>query len=95
MLEGKPPFKAGSEYLTFEKILALDYQIPDHFSEAAKSIVQSLLRTDPHARLGVSFPPSAHNFLLANGSKLQLHSMLPVSCLDLTSRVRAACRHLI
>ena len=53
MLAGNPPFKAGSEYLTFEKILALDYQMPDHFSEAARSIVKLLLVTDPSARLGV------------------------------------------
>lgn len=52
MLEGKPPFKAGSEYLTFEKILALDYCLPDHFPEAAKDIVRSLLMIDHTTRLG-------------------------------------------
>ena len=54
MLAGEPPFKAGSEYLTFEKILALDYRMPEYFSEAAQSIVQSLLLSTPNARLGMS-----------------------------------------
>ncbi len=53
MLEGKPPFKAGSEYLTFEKILGVEYRMSDHFPAAAQSLIQSLLVTDPHARLGM------------------------------------------
>ena len=54
MLTGKPPFRAGSEYLTFEKILALDYQIPEHTEESACQIIRALLQNSPQARLGIA-----------------------------------------
>lgn len=57
MLEGKPPFRAGSEYLTFEKILALDYSFHGHMPEAAENIIEQLLQKEPSKRIGQSKAP--------------------------------------
>ena len=53
LLAGRPPFKAGNEYLTFQKIVALDYQFPSGFPEIAKDLVQRLLVLDPAMRLSI------------------------------------------
>lgn len=57
MLEGKPPFRAGSEYLTFQRILALDHQIPSQWPSSAQSIIRMLLQPDPLSRLGKLYDP--------------------------------------
>jgi len=49
---GKVPFRDGSEYLTFQKILSLDYTFPITFPPGAKDLVENLLVTDPGKRLG-------------------------------------------
>ena len=36
LLAGAVPFRAGNEYLTFKKIAALDYTIPEGFPPTAK-----------------------------------------------------------
>lgn len=43
MLEGRPPFKAGTEYLTFQKVLSREFVMPSHFSPAAKDLINRLL----------------------------------------------------
>ena len=48
---GRLPFKAGSPYLTFLSIKALDYIPPDYFSDDLKSIVGAMLQTAPEDRL--------------------------------------------
>lgn len=53
MLAGRPPFKGGSEYLTFEKILNLDYEFPPGFPPAARDLVERLLVRDPTRRLTI------------------------------------------
>lgn len=53
LLAGRPPFKAGNEYLTFQKIVALDYQFPKGFPEIAKDLVDRLLVLDPASRLSI------------------------------------------
>lgn len=53
LLAGRPPFKAANEYLTFQKILSLDYKFPDGFPELARDLVERLLVLDPAARLPV------------------------------------------
>lgn len=53
LLAGRPPFKAANEYLTFQKILALDYSFPDGFPEVARDLVERLLVLDPSKRLPV------------------------------------------
>jgi 3-phosphoinositide dependent protein kinase-1 len=53
LLTGRPPFKGATEYLTFEKILALDYAFPPGFPPVARDLVERLLVSDPALRLGV------------------------------------------
>lgn len=52
MVSGLPPFRSRSEYLIFQKILKLEYEIPDGFCPLAKSLVSQLLVLDPSQRLG-------------------------------------------
>lgn len=53
MLAGRPPFKASSEYQTFQKILKRDFEFPEGFDEQAKDLVERLLVLEPEGRLGV------------------------------------------
>lgn len=53
LLTGRPPFKAGNEYLTFQKIVALEYEFPAGFPPAAKDLVERLLVLDPVRRLSI------------------------------------------
>ncbi|KAK4504108.1 hypothetical protein PRZ48_005023 [Zasmidium cellare] len=61
LLAGRPPFKAANEYLTFQKILALDYSFPDGFPEDARDLVERLLVLEPSNRLPVEHIKS-HRF---------------------------------
>ena len=53
MIAGRFAFHGLSEYLTWQKVKALDYTFPDGFDEQAKSLVQKLLVKSPSERLGV------------------------------------------
>lgn len=53
LLAGRPPFKAGNEYHTFQKIVALDYEFPKGFPEVARDLVERLLVLDPAMRLSM------------------------------------------
>ncbi|KAI1780240.1 kinase-like protein [Hypoxylon cercidicola] len=53
LLAGRPPFKAGSEYLTFQKIVNLDYEFPVGFPPAARDLVERCLVLDPARRLTI------------------------------------------
>lgn len=53
LLAGRPPFKAGSEYLTFQKIVNLEYDFPHGFPAAARDLVERCLVLDPARRLTV------------------------------------------
>ena len=53
LLAGRPPFKAASEYLTFQKIVGLDYEFPPGFPPAARDLVERLLVLDPAHRLTI------------------------------------------
>lgn len=53
LLVGRPPFKAGSEYLTFQKIVNLDYEFPAGFPPAASDLVERCLVLDPARRLTI------------------------------------------
>lgn len=53
LLVGRPPFKAANEYLTFQKIIALNYEFPRGFPEVAKDLVERLLVLDPSRRLTI------------------------------------------
>lgn len=52
MISGLPPFRAGSEYLIFQKILDRDLHFPDGFNKIAKDLVQRLIQIEPTKRLG-------------------------------------------
>ncbi|KAH0122171.1 Pkinase-domain-containing protein, partial [Aureobasidium melanogenum] len=53
LLAGRPPFKAGNEYQTFQKIVALDYHFPDGFPAVARDLIERLLVLDPSKRLPI------------------------------------------
>lgn len=54
MVAGLPPFRSRSEYLIFQKILNLEYELPDGFCELARDLVGKLLVLEPSERLGAS-----------------------------------------
>ncbi|KAL8682046.1 MAG: hypothetical protein Q9186_001835 [Xanthomendoza sp. 1 TL-2023] len=53
LLAGRPPFKAANEYLTFQKILNLEYAFPKGFPDVAKDLVERLLVLEPSGRLSI------------------------------------------
>ncbi|KAI0156410.1 kinase-like domain-containing protein [Xylariaceae sp. FL1272] len=53
LLAGRPPFKGGSEYLTFQKIVSLEYEFPTGFPPAARDLVERCLVLDPALRLTI------------------------------------------
>ncbi|KAL2135803.1 hypothetical protein VTI74DRAFT_6869 [Chaetomium olivicolor] len=53
LLAGRPPFKAATEYLTFQKIVNLEYEFPPGFPPAARDLVERCLVLDPARRLTV------------------------------------------
>ncbi|KAL2159765.1 hypothetical protein VTH06DRAFT_1898 [Thermothelomyces fergusii] len=61
LLAGRPPFKAATEYLTFQKIVNLEYEFPPGFPPAARDLVERCLVLDPGRRLTVEHIKS-HEF---------------------------------
>ncbi|KAK3944485.1 Serine/threonine-protein kinase ksg1 [Diplogelasinospora grovesii] len=53
LLVGRPPFKGATEYLTFQKIVNLEYEFPPGFPPAARDLVERCLVLDPARRLTV------------------------------------------
>lgn len=53
LLAGRPPFKAANEYLTFQKIVALEYSFPNGFPPVARDLIERLLVLDPTRRLSL------------------------------------------
>lgn len=53
LLAGRPPFKAGNEFQTFQKIVNLDYEFPIGFPMVARDLVERLLVLDPARRLSI------------------------------------------
>ncbi|KAH8677727.1 kinase-like domain-containing protein [Xylariales sp. PMI_506] len=53
MLAGRPPFKGATDWLTFEKIVNLEYEFPQGFPPAAQDLVERLLVRDPSRRLTI------------------------------------------
>ncbi|XP_041986221.1 3-phosphoinositide-dependent protein kinase 1 [Aricia agestis] len=54
MISGLPPFRASTEFLTFQKILKMDYEFPEGFPSDAKDLVEKLLVLDHTKRLGAT-----------------------------------------
>ncbi|XP_008203217.1 3-phosphoinositide-dependent protein kinase 1 isoform X2 [Nasonia vitripennis] len=83
MVAGLPPFRSRSEYLIFQKILALEYEIPDGFCELARDLVSKLLKLEPSERLGASdehgagYPSIRSHPFFANVDFETLHEQTP------------------
>lgn len=55
MITGRAPFRSESEYLTFQKILSLEYSpLPENIPSDARDLVDKLLVLDPDKRLGAA-----------------------------------------
>uniref|UniRef100_A0A1B6MAT0 3-phosphoinositide-dependent protein kinase 1 n=1 Tax=Graphocephala atropunctata TaxID=36148 RepID=A0A1B6MAT0_9HEMI len=52
MLTGQPPFQSRSEYLIFQKIQKLEYDIPADLDPTAADLIRKLLVLNPTERLG-------------------------------------------
>lgn len=51
---GLPPFKGNTEYLTFEKIIALDYKFPSYYiPDTIKHLIKKILVLDPKQRFRI------------------------------------------
>ena len=61
MVAGRFAFHGLSEYLTWQKVKALDYTFPDGFDEQAKDLVQKLLVKSPSERLGGGEPGGSND----------------------------------
>lgn len=61
MIAGRFAFHGLSEYLTWQKVKALDYTFPDGFDEQAKGLVQKLLVKLPTERLGAGEPVNSND----------------------------------
>lgn len=53
MISGLPPFRAGTEYLIFQKVLKVDMTFPDGFDSTANDLVSQLIQLEPSQRLGM------------------------------------------
>mmetsp|Transcript_30040 Transcript_30040/g.52745 ORF Transcript_30040/g.52745 Transcript_30040/m.52745 type:complete len:482 (-) Transcript_30040:192-1637(-) len=54
MLVGKPPFQGASEYLTFQKVMACNPDMPTDLDKDAKDLIEKILELDPERRIGAS-----------------------------------------
>ena len=54
MICGSTPFRAANEYLIFQKIINLEYDFNEDFSDYAKSLIINILQLDPSDRLGAN-----------------------------------------
>ena len=61
MITGRFAFHGLSEYLTWQKVKALDYTFPDGFDEQAKDLVEKLLVKSPTERLGAGEPGASND----------------------------------
>ncbi|CAI5721110.1 unnamed protein product [Peronospora farinosa] len=52
LLTGETPFSGGSAYLTFLRVKAGSYSVPDYLSPEARDLISKLLQKDPTERLG-------------------------------------------
>jgi len=52
LLTGHVPFKGGSEYLTFKRVLELKYRFPVGVDDAGRDLITRLFKVEPRERLG-------------------------------------------
>ena len=61
MIAGRFAFQGLSDYLTWQKVKALDYTFPEGFDPQARDLVQKLLVRNPPDRLGAGEPGSIND----------------------------------
>ena len=78
LLVGRPPFESPEVKQTYKKIKANQYQFPEGvaMSEAAKSLIRSLLKTEPSQRINLK-EMLAHEFMTMN----KIPDLMPISTL--------------
>jgi len=54
LLAGRPPFKGGNEYQTFQKIVKLEYTFPPGFPPIAADLIRKILILDVNERLNLN-----------------------------------------
>ncbi|KAJ5487158.1 hypothetical protein N7530_001458 [Penicillium desertorum] len=103
LLAGRPPFKAGNEYQTFQKIVALDYEFPIGFPTVARDLVERLLVLEPARRLqiehiknheffdGITWGPDLWK---QKAPRLKAYSVPPVISTAPSNAPNASSRHL-
>jgi serine/threonine protein kinase len=69
MIAGKPPFKATNEYLTFQKIVKLQYAFTAGFPMVIRDLVKRILKLNPKDRLSIAEIQNHHFFNGINFSK--------------------------
>lgn len=53
MLIGSAPFHHNEYEITYQKIMKLEYQVPDYVSKAAAHFMSKLIVIDPLKRMGL------------------------------------------
>ncbi|SCU80632.1 LADA_0B08702g1_1 [Lachancea dasiensis] len=99
MIAGKPPFKATNEYLTFQKVMKVQYAFTAGFPLVIRDLIKRILVKAPEARLDTSQIKKHHFFNETNFEdnsiwekpppeiapyKVTAKAMQPVSALDKT-----------
>jgi len=73
LLYGSVPFAGETEYLTFEKILNLDFEFPETALSAEKDLISKLLTIDPQKRLTDVQTIKNHEFFKSIDDWSRLH----------------------
>ncbi|XP_063126018.1 3-phosphoinositide-dependent protein kinase 1 isoform X2 [Rattus norvegicus] len=71
LVAGLPPFRAGNEYLIFQKIIKLEYDFPEKFFPKARDLVEKLLYDNLLSQFGcmqVSSSSSSHSLSAVDAS---------------------------
>lgn len=98
MIAGKPPFKATNEYLTFQKIIKLQYAFTAGFPMSVRDLIKRILVRNPDDRITIKEIQNHHFFQSINFNnqheiwdsalpeigpyKINAKSMLPIPGLD-------------
>ena len=53
MLVGRPPFDTQGIKNTLNRVIAAEFDLPDHLSEEAKDLISSLLQKNPKDRIAL------------------------------------------
>jgi len=80
LLTGRPPFKGNNEYQTFQKIIHLDYSIPDSIPSVCQDLISRILTLDPDERL--SIPEIKEHAFFEGFDWVDLHKKIPPSVLS-------------